>query len=123
MAEGAEDRQLMGTVMINFGSLCLILGQHEKMIGLLEQGSAIKNHQSWATGSSCADFTGCYQAMGRYEKAIKLREQGVVISSKFEDLGCICELMLTLRGLGECFALIGNYAQAIKHHQKITANR
>jgi tetratricopeptide (TPR) repeat protein len=53
--------------------------------------------------------------MGQYEKAITHGEQSEVI---FEDLGNLYNLMCCVKVLEKCLKLLGNYAQAIKHHAK-----
>jgi hypothetical protein len=72
--------------MRDFWGLYLLLGQHNKATGLLEQISAFCDEMGdWKghRGASCASLARCYQAMGQCEKAITLSEQSAVI---FEDL-------------------------------------
>jgi tetratricopeptide (TPR) repeat protein len=67
----------------------------------------------WATGrarSIRARLAVYYKVMGQYEKAIMLCEQSEVI---FEDFIDLYNLMFSVRGLGECLTLLGNYAQAM----------
>ena len=117
IAEEAGDRQNLGGVMADTGSLYQKHGQYDKSIGLLEQASAfaIQVSDQEGQGSSCRNLAMRYQEMGQFEKANSLYEQSVVI---FEVLGDFGNLMNSVMGLGECLVMLGNYEQAIKHHSQ-----
>jgi pentatricopeptide repeat protein len=117
---GHSDREELGRVLRNFGALCRRLGEHDKAIGLLEQGSAITRElgERSGEGDSYNNLAECYKEMGQFEKAIQLYEQSAVI---FEDLGDSINLSMASQGHGECLAFLGHYPQAIEQHKKFLA--
>ena len=87
IGEEAGDRPLLGRVIRSLGALYEHLGQHNKALGRLEQGSAIANEvgDRAGQGTACDNLGICHGHLGQYAKAIELHEQHRAIAEEVGD--------------------------------------
>ena len=115
MAEIDKNWMILTCLLDNSVHIYLHVGEYEKALAEAKKAFAItkKSEILKINAAGGHNLAVCFSTAGQYMKAINLWERSEDI---FETIGCDDDMQVVMLGIGESWAMLGNYAKAIEYN-------